>query len=321
MGDGHSHSRPPPRPAREELTVSLTRGHHHPEEVVSSTGGAWAVFDLLCLGILLTAAVVYLTGAWRTRGVWPWWRTGLWLAGLVCAGTALVGPLALAGRAGFTGHMVGHLLLGMIAPLLLVLAAPVSLALRALPAPGARRLSGVLRSLPVRVVSHPATAAVLNAGGLWLLYVSPLYHLMHSSVWVHGLVHAHVLLAGTVFTAAIISPDPNPHRASLRLRAVVMVAFIAAHSILAKWLYAHPPAGVDTADARMGAQLMYYGGDVVDVVLLVLLFLGWYPLTRPRPHSRHGGRTPARGVLLRANPRTDPRPVPDPHPPRQESLP
>ena len=67
------------------------------------------------------------------------------------------------------------------------------------------------------------------------------------------------------------------------MRAVVLVLFIAAHSVLAKWLYAHPPAGVAPHDAHVGAQVMYYGGDVVDVLLIVLLFLSHYRATRPRP--------------------------------------
>lgn len=60
------------------------------------------------------------------------------------------------------------------------------------------------------------------------------------------------------------------------------MVFIAAHQILAKRLYAHPPAGVDARDAEVGAQVMHYGGDVVDVFLIVLLFAGWYSATRPR---------------------------------------
>lgn len=72
-------------------------------------------------------------------------------------------------------------------------------------------------------------------------------------------------VAGFVFTTAIVGVDPNPHRASFVLRSTVLVVFIAAHSILAKWLYAHPAPGVAPADARVGAQLMYYGGDIVDV--------------------------------------------------------
>lgn len=98
----------------------------------------------------------------------------------------------------------------------------------------------------------------------------------------YTLVLLHVLVVGYVFTASLVGVDPDPHRASMALRSTVLVLFIASHSILAKWLYARPPPGVADGDAQVGAQLMYYGGDAVDVALLVLLFAGWYAATRPR---------------------------------------
>lgn len=206
-------------------------------------------------------------------------------AGVACAAIA-IGPVARAAHESFTAHMVGHLLLGMLAPLLLVLGAPVTLALRALAVDDARALSRLLRSRVVRWVTHPITAGVLNAGGLWLLYgTGPdqpgLFALMHGSALVHAVVHLHILLAGSIFAASLVGADPDPHRASLPVRATVLVAFIAVHSMLAKRLYAHPPAGVDALDAQIGSQVMYYGGDVVDVTLLVLLGLGWFRATRP----------------------------------------
>lgn len=265
----------------------------------------WAVFDALVVLVLSVAAAGYAVGLWasRHRGPWPVRRTVAWYAGLVCAGAGLVGPIAAAARESFTAHMGGHVLLGMAAPVCLVLAAPVTVALRALPVESARALSRVLRRRWVRVVSHPVVAATLSAGGLWMLYTTDLYPLMHASVLVHAVVHAHVLLAGYVFTTSLIGVDPDPHRASIRLRSVVLIVFVAAHSVLAKWLYAHPPAGVEAADARVGAQLMYYGGDVVDVTLIVLLLAGWYTATRPReaamaprpaPWARNGAAGTAR---------------------------
>lgn len=244
----------------------------------------WSAFEAVVVLVLTVAAAGYAAGLWasRHRGRWPPHRTAAWLAGLVCAGAGLVGPIAAAARESFTAHMLGHLLLGMLAPLCLVLAAPVTVALRALPVRSARALSRALRGRCVRVVSHPAVAATLNAGGLWLLYTTDLYHLMHASLPVHAAVHLHLALAGYVFTAAIVGIDPSPHRASVTVRSAVLIVFVAAHSVLAKWLYAHPPTGVDLADARAGAQLMYYGGDVVDIALIVLLLHGWYTATRPR---------------------------------------
>jgi putative membrane protein len=244
----------------------------------------WELLDVVVVLALLGAAGLYLSALVlaRSRSPWPVRRTVLWLLGLACVGAALVGPLATAARDSFTAHAAGHLLLGMLGPLLLVLAAPVTLALRALPVTAARALVRVLRTPVVRAVTHPVVAATLDAGGLWLLHGTDLFARMHASPALHAAVHLHVLLAGYLFTASVVGRDPDPHRASVRVRSAVLVVFVAAHSVLAKRLYAQPPAGVDPADARVGAQLMYYGGDVVDVTLVVLLLGGWDAATRPR---------------------------------------
>ena len=101
---------------------------------------------------------------------WPKTRAALWLLGLVCAASAVVGPLAQRAHADLRAHMVGHVLLGMLAPLLVALAAPVTLAPRALPPGPARRVARVLRSAAIGILIHPVTAAVLDIGGLWVLY-------------------------------------------------------------------------------------------------------------------------------------------------------
>ncbi len=265
----------------------------HAHDSAHATGlDGWLVFEVFVAALLIATAVGYAWSLWagRHRSAWPVHRTVFFYAGLACVAASLVGPLGQAAHESFTAHMMGHLLLGMIAPLLLVLSAPVSVLLRALPVGRARAVSRMLRSPYVRVITHPVVAALLNAGGLWVLYTTPLFHWMHGSVWVHALVHTHIFLAGYVFTASMVGVDPDPHRASFKLRAGVLIAFIAAHSILAKWLYAHQPMGVETADAQFGAQLMYYGGDAVDVLLIVLLFTGWYRATRPRSASSDRAR-------------------------------
>ncbi|MDG6103791.1 cytochrome c oxidase assembly protein [Dactylosporangium aurantiacum] len=209
----------------------------------------------------------------RRRRPWPWWRTATWFAGLGAAGWAVLGPPA---RGGFVAHSAGHLLLGMLAPLLVCAAAPVTLLLRGLPAGGARRVSRLLRGAPATALTHPVTAVLLNAGGLWLLYATPLYRVAVTDPTVGLLAHAHVFAAGCLLTAVLVGPDPMPHRAALPVRAAALVAFMAAHGILMKVLYAHPTAGVPAGEAQRGAALMYYGGDALDLVLLVLLGLRWY---------------------------------------------
>jgi putative membrane protein len=219
----------------------------------------------------------------RRRGrSWPAWRSACWVAGAVAAGVA-AGPVADAAHMDFRAHMVGHVLLGMLAPLLLVLSAPATLLLRALPLTAARQVSRVLRSRVLTVVAHPVVAAALNVGGLWLLYRTGLFHAAMHDPLPHALVHLHVLLAGCLFTYAIAGPDPAPHRAGLPLRAAVLVLAVAAHNVLAKTLYAAPPDGVDPDQAANGAQIMYYGGAPIEVALMVLLGLEWLRTHRPAP--------------------------------------
>ena len=237
---------------------------------------------------LVPALVLLRDGRWSAP------RTVALAAGIVAALLALVGPLADAGHHDFRAHMAGHLLLGMLAPLLLVLADPVTLALRALPVRPARRLVRVLRARPIRLLTHPATATVLNVGGLWVLYRTGLYAAAMMSPTLHVLVMAHVVAAGWLFTHAVVGRDPTGG-ASFPVRATFLVGGLAAHAVLAKSLYAAAPAGVDAAAARSGALLMYYGGDAVDVVLMIVLCARWYAATAP-------GRAPVRVPARRPRP-------------------
>ncbi|MEY9211984.1 cytochrome c oxidase assembly protein [Thermobifida halotolerans] len=254
---------------------------HGPDPAVAGWVAA-AVAAAAVGGYLAAAAAVRRRGtAWSAR------RVAAWTAGWACAVGAVAGPMARLAHHDFVWHMAGHVLLGMLAPLLLAVAAPVTLALRVLPTPHGRRLVRLLRSPPVAVATHPVVAAVLNVGGLWVLYHGGLYAVMLDHAGAHALVHVHVLVAGWVFTFAVLGgPDPAPHRMRPLWRAGVLVGAVAAHNVLAKTLYAAPPAGVPVEQAQVGAQVMYYGGMPVEIALAALLCRDWLG---PR-----AGRTPAR---------------------------
>lgn len=239
--------------------------------------------------VLLVPLAVYLIAALRSggRARWPKRRILAWILGCLVAAVSV--HVATTRHEDFTAHAAAHVGLGMLAPLLLVLAAPVTLALRSLSAVPARRLAGVLKSWPVRILAHPVTAGCLSLGGMWLLYAGGLYGSIHTNGILFVAVHVHVFASGCLFTASIACVDPNPHRSGFAVRAVVLCLVAAGHSILAKYLYGHPPAGVSSADAETGSLLMYYGGDVVSVALAVVLCAAWY-----RDVGRRRERTRAR---------------------------
>lgn len=233
-------------------------------------------------GLALLFYIIAVTLSNRRYRKWPLSRMFFWTIGVLLAVFSVAGPLAELAHLNFTAHMVGHLFLGMAAPLFMSLAAPMTLILRTLPVNWARRFTRLLKSPPARFVSDPIVASLLNVGGLWILYTTNLYTAMHESIFLHLFVHVHVFLAGYVFTVAIIYIDPIAHRKSFLYRAVVLIVALAGHGILSKYIYAHPPAGVPLAQAKTGGMLMYYGGDVVDLVLIFILCMHWYRSARPR---------------------------------------
>lgn len=248
-----------------------------------SHGGGHFPAESLFFIPAVVALVAYWAGALSPRsGHWPWYRTAFFTLGVAAVLVTVLNPLAELAHADFAVLSLSHLLAGMVSPLLLVLSRPFTLALRSLDVFPARRLSRLLRSRLVRFLAFPVTAAVLNTGGMILMFRTALLPAMQQSMPVHWLVTFHLLAAGYLFTAAIIGRDPSPHRAGYRLRAAVLVLSIAAHNILAKSIYADPPAGVPAAAAEQGALVMYYGGAVIELVLIVLLCRQWFQWSRPR---------------------------------------
>lgn len=244
---------------------------------------------ILSMPFLLVLIMYILAASLSSRRYkqWPLYRTVLWTLGIICAVAALIGPLVNRTQMGFTAHMISHLLLGMLAPLLMVLAAPMTLIMLTLNVRTARRLSRLLRNWPVSILSNPIVASLLNIGGLWLLYKTDLYMATQQNILLHVLVHIHVFLAGYLFTASLIYVDPTPHQFSFVYRATVFAIALAGHGILSKYIYAYPPSGVPIKQAETGGMFMYYGGDAIDLVIIFILCFQWYKATYPRELSQN----------------------------------
>lgn len=235
------------------------------------------------------ALVTYLLAARAGRGQgrpWPTARTTAWAAGVAIAASAPVIGFSSWFGGELAAHMMMHLLAGMLAPMLLVLGAPVTLALRSLATVPARRLARTLKSAPLRFVTHPVVAALLNLVPLWWIIQPSTAVALSANGLLHSVVFAHVLFAGYLFTASIIGVDPSPHRASFALRAGVLVLAIAAHSIMAKLLVAGVPAGQPDVELEAAARLMYSGGDLLELMLVAVFCAQWYRAARPRVRAR-----------------------------------
>ena len=272
--------------------ASLAHSGH--DESSAFTAETW--LPLLMLTVL---AAGYLVLAWRRRldpRGWSGWRTVSLLLSAALLTVALVPGAQLYPPGDFRGHMQQHLIIGMIAPLLLVLSAPVTLLLRSMPSHYGKIVGRCLRSGPMHVLANPVTALVLSVGGLAALYFTPLYAAMMNIDVVHDLVHVHFLFAGYLFAWVIAGPDPAPHRPSVPVRLVVLGVAVALHAVMSQMLYAGILVQVPVSAAeRQGAgELMYYGGDIAELLLAIALVTTWRPHrspagTRPRGGGDDGG--------------------------------
>lgn len=256
-------------------------------------------FDLIFGSAALVFAGLYVAAVVRLRrrgDKWPPGRTLSWLLG--CA-VLLFATSSGVGRympAMFSMHMVVHMCLSMLIPILLVLGAPVTLALRALPAarrddpPGMREwLLAALHSRFSRLLTNPVVATVLFVGGFYGLYLSSLFDTTASSHAGHLAMNTHFLLSGYLFYWVVIGVDPTPRPipplakvavvfASLPLHAFFGVVMMGTKKVLGADYYRSLGLSWHTdllGDQRLGGGIAWAAGEFPLVIVMLALLIQW----------------------------------------------
>jgi cytochrome c oxidase assembly factor CtaG/putative copper export protein len=309
------------------LSVAMTRAvppvqapfHTTPTEAVLGFGipdppslatllGAWRP-DVVLVTLAVVLALVY--GRWlrRVEG-WPVGRSVAWFAGcavLVLASSSGLGRYA---DALFSAHIAEHMLVGIVVPVLLVLGGPMTLARRALPEEGdaRERLEAVLEAPALRLLAHPAVAAVLVVGSPLLLYLTPAFSLLQPLGWLMPAISLWFLGVGYLFFWVIVGVDPAPgSRLPHVARLAVLIASMPFHALFGVILlaaaepvaqipstlaadggggqvfvtdfYSHLrlPWAVDLlADQHVAALLAWGMGDVPLLAVVVVLLVQWH---------------------------------------------
>lgn len=234
-----SQSNPPTRPGGVDPIEALV-GLRYPG---SPTLRTW-IFeyqpDALTLAVLIIAALLYFKGLriLRARGdKWPLGRTVSFVIGLLIVNFAINGSIGVYSHFGFSYHMIEHMILGMIAPIALVLSAPITLALRTLPhgrddeEEGPRNiLISFLHSKYAKFMTNPVVALLIFDGSLFVLYFTGLFGTLMGSHLGHQFMNLHFLLAGALFFHVIVGVDPNPNRPPNVVRMVILFAAMSIHA-------------------------------------------------------------------------------------------
>ena len=255
--------------------------------------------DALIIGILITLVALYIKGVviLKQRGdSWPVGRTVAFALGVSAMDFATSGGLGVYAKFSFEYHMIAHMVIGMVAPIGLVLGAPITLALRTLPqgrTPDERGIRGMLiaflHSRYSLLLTNPLTALALFDGSLFVLYFTNLFgNLMQSHVG-HLFMNIHFLLAGFLFFHVIIGIDPNPRKIPHLVRIVILFAAMSIHAFFAIALLATttlidqgyygslktPWLGDLLADQHAAGAIAWGMGEVPIILALIATFIQW----------------------------------------------
>ncbi|MDQ6841668.1 MAG: cytochrome c oxidase assembly protein [Actinomycetota bacterium] len=163
----------------------------------------WSVEPAVVLAVLALAAL-YLKGWRRARRAGEPHPPGagrlvLFGCGLLTIAVALISPLDGFSYQLMVMHMVQHILLLDVAPILLILGLT-----KGLLRPMTRRLQTVERR--AGLLAHPAFAVLAYAGFMWLWHLPPMYDAALRNANVHALEHICFAFAGGLYWWHVLSP-------------------------------------------------------------------------------------------------------------------
>jgi cytochrome c oxidase assembly factor CtaG/putative copper export protein len=255
--------------------------------------------DALFIGILVVASALYIRGLsiLKKRGdEWPRFRIWMFFIGIALIDFATSGGYGVYARFAFSAHMVAHMILGMIAPIFIILSAPITLALRTLPIARTDDERGVrgtlLAALHARLTKfyvNPIVALLIFDGSLFALYFTSAFGGMMQSHVGHFAMNVHFLLSGLLFFHVIIGVDPNPRKVPHLVRIVVLFAAMSIHAFFSVALMSSTtlldggyfaslqrPWSTDLlADQRLGGAIGWAMGEIPILLALVATFILW----------------------------------------------
>ena len=255
--------------------------------------------DGLMLGLLIFVVALYIKGViiLSRRGVkWPVGRTIAFAVGISAVDFATSGGLGLYSHFSFSAHMSAHMIIGMIAPIGIVLGAPITLALRTLPIgrdPQERGIRGsfiaLLHSKLGKFYTNPIVALAIFDGSLFALYFTPLFGNLMQGHTGHFIMSLHFLLAGILFFQILIGIDPMPQKVPYLVKIIIIFAAMSIHAFFSISIMSastlidggyfaqleRPWATDLLADQKLGGSIGWAMGEIPILLALLATFIQW----------------------------------------------
>jgi putative membrane protein len=244
---------------------------------------SWS-FEPGVLLLVVALAMLYLKGWRRARETGEAHRPGVgramvFAAGLLAILAALVSPIDRLSEQLMVMHMVQHILLLDIAPILLILGLT-----KVLLRPATRRLGMIERR--AGYLAHPAVAVIAYAGFMWLWHIPAMYDLALRHSPIHALEHICFALAGGLYWWHLLAPirgrmrlggmGPVLYMVSTKLLVGVLGVALAFAPTALYAFYEHQPHywGLTPGeDQNMAGLVMALEQSIVMGIALVVVFV------------------------------------------------
>ncbi len=310
---------PPPlgeeAPAVQTPAERLTRSPLPPELTIDRWFTSYDL-DILWVVAVGFGVFLYIAGLLRLRrrgDSWPVHRTIFWMSGMALLLWVTNGPINAYQEYLFSVHMLGHMVLSMAIPVLLVSGAPITLALRTIhkrddgTRGGREWILWAVHSPYSKFITHPFVAAAVFVLSLWAFYFTDLVRWAMYDHLGHEWMIIHFLIAGYLFTMTLIGDDPIPYRLPYAGRLITLIAVMATHAffgmaimmqeglIVAEWYGSMGRTWGPTpmADQYIGGGIAWSVGEIPTLILAVTLAIQWSrsDAKLQRRRDRHADRS------------------------------
>ena len=298
IGVALSQSAPP------RLTVELPSygesllGYRYPDSPTAASVLGGFHLEPFFFTMVLIAGALYLGGLMRLRkrgDAWPIGRSISWFLGLIVVLWCTNGGISMYASVSVGMHMLQHMTLTMLAPILLVMGAPATLALRALkPSTGPERgprewLMWFLHSWITRILTNPFYVFIVYVLGLYGLYLTPAFGWLMGSHVGHIVMEAHFLFSGYLFYWVIIGIDPRPRPLPYWGRLLLLLLSMSVHAFFAvilmmgttpiapEWYGIVRPDWITDplADSLNGGQVAWGIAEIPSMIVLLAIAFQW----------------------------------------------
>jgi putative copper resistance protein D len=273
-------------------------GYRYPDAPTASSVLGGFRLEPFFFTMVLIAGALYLGGVLRLRkrgDSWPIGRSISWFLGLIVVLWCTNGGISIYANVSVGMHMLQHMTLTMLGPILLVMGAPATLALRALkPSTGPERgprewLMWFLHSWVTRILTNPFYVFIVYVLGLYGLYLTPAFGWLMGSHVGHIVMQVHFLLSGYLFYWVIIGIDPRPKPLPYWGRLLLLLLSMSVHAFFAvilmmgttpiapEWYGIVRPDWITDplADSLNGGQVAWGIAEIPSVMVLLAIAFQW----------------------------------------------